>query len=221
MFTNLSLYVSDMHFTTCFLLIVTCFFIFPILSNLLNVLKATFHDFYNKITLFKTITNDKRNSYTILCSLFKTVLVTFWNLTKQKYMNNVEKVKNKKNLYKVKFVIGGRIYQVLVKHNPLPSDLIQVIDNTTNSNITEIIEPFYNSKNLEFNPRIKDLGFNSISLLTTDGNGLDLQDEDKLYDKEVDTCNLKLTQEELDLELHAEFLELAKFEGLGDPNDLK
>ena len=77
--------------------------------------------------------------------------------------------------------------------------------------ITHIIEPFYNSRNLEITPRIKDLGYNNISIMTNDGECFVLKDEDGLFDKPINQNIEKydsFDNEELDKELDEELSEL-------------
>ena len=119
MLTNISVYISNLNFTLWFISIFTLFMLYPILESSLVVIKTTTIDYYNKILLFKTITNDKRNCCFIIMSFFNTILCTFIDLLKQRYMNNVTKVPNKKNFYEIKFIIGGRIYKLLVNFNYL------------------------------------------------------------------------------------------------------
>lgn len=185
--------------------------LFPFILNIFYILKITFQDFQHKINIFKTITGDKRNNCSIICSLCKTAFISFLNYLKQHFLKNVVKIPNKKNIYKISFIIGGRTYHILVKHNPLPSDLLQVIDKNSNNDITHIIEPFYNSRNLEITPRIKDLGYNNISIMTNDGECFVLKDEDGLFDKPINQNIEKydsFDNEELDKELDEELSEL-------------
>jgi len=100
-------------------------------------------------------------------------------LLKQKFGNNVKKLKG--NRYKISFVIGGKLYALTLVHDRSPSKVLQIIDNNQEKDITTDLEPYYNCKSLEKVPRIKDLGYNSISILTDDGEMEEKADEDLLY----------------------------------------
>jgi hypothetical protein len=204
--------ISIIYSMTFWVIIVLLYFVYPMISDVISVTNSVFQDIKNKVIIFKTITGDKRGLCRVFCSILKTMITTLVNLTKQRFLRNVEKIKNKKNLYRITFAIGGRTYQLLVKHNPCPTDLLQVTDNETKIEITEQIEPIYNCKRIELNPRVKDLGYNNISLLTSDGNEISLKDEDGLFDnpEEELSRNGTASPSDLDAEILEEIQELEK-----------
>lgn len=100
---------------------------------------------------------------------------TMWMMISQRLNNNVEQIG--KNKYVVKFVIGGKRYSTVIKHNPGPSPVLQVVDNDDND-ITYIVEPYILFNSHEITPG--ELGYENMSLMTNDGSDINIDKNDKI-----------------------------------------
>jgi hypothetical protein len=98
-----------------------------------------------------------------------------WMMISQRLNNNVEQIG--KNKYVVKFVIGGKRYSTVIKHNPGPSPILQVVDNDDND-ITYIVEPYILFNSQEITPG--ELGYENMSLMTNDGSDINIDKNDKI-----------------------------------------
>ena len=99
--------VSIIYSMTFWVIIILLYLVYPMISDVISVSNSVFQDIKNKVIIFKTITGDKRGLCRVFCSILKTMITTLVNLVKQRFLRNVEKIKNKKNLYQITFVIGG------------------------------------------------------------------------------------------------------------------
>jgi hypothetical protein len=104
------------------------------------------------------------------------VLWTSFMLMLSQWLNkNIEQIG--KNKYLVTFVIGGKKYSTIIKHEIGPSPILQVVDNNDND-ITQIVEPYLLFNSTEITPG--EIGYDNISIMNHDGTDVEYNKNDTI-----------------------------------------
>jgi hypothetical protein len=131
--------------------------------------------FYN----IMKITMNKKNILDMLYGLYKIIIEVAKVGISQKIHYNVKKIDN--ITYELTHVLGGKLYKFRVKSLKGPTNILQVIDNDTDEDITDILTPYLNSKSLKILPITpKDLNYSTIIANTVFGEDLIYTNKDKI-----------------------------------------
>ena len=129
-------------------------------------------------TCCKNTTICKKLNNFYICS--KLLIMLFFNTIFILFMQRINKFNIKqisKNIYSVKFTIGGKIYQLYLEHSKAPSNILQIVDDS-DQDVTTQIESIINLKPII--PTIKDLGFKELTIMDSMGDDHTLHENDKL-----------------------------------------
>jgi len=121
---------------------------------------------YNKYKQLKTLKKQMniQISWKLILNIVYFIFNATWALIVQKFLNNVEQLG--KNKYSVTFIIGGKIYKIMVKHTLEPSPILQIYDKDSND-ITDQVEPY-----LLYRPQIvspADIDLDELTVLYSSG----------------------------------------------------
>jgi len=128
---------------------------------------------YNKYKQLRTLKKQMniQISWKLILNIIYFIFNATWALIVQKFLNNVEQLG--KNKYSVTFIIGGKIYKIMVKHTLEPSPILQIYDKESND-ITDQVEPYLLYQPQSVSPA--DIDLDEITILYSSG-------EDKLIGK--------------------------------------
>lgn len=125
---------------------------------------------YNQYTKVNALIAMKKQfniklSFNMFYTAIKLIWMMCWLMISQWLNKNIEMIG--KNKYSVSFIIGGKIYKMIIKHTLGPSKILQVIDSDDND-VTAHIEPYLLLE--KHDTKLIEIYDKEITVMYSDGN---------------------------------------------------